>query len=292
MNEAELRVALRSPSPEQRFAAAYLVGERRLNWRKEMLDRLTDHSDAVRQAARRSLVILSFLALNPEEAQRLNSPVSARRVTPLAQLKQPVDFGPPPGAAAGMQKLCVQRWSDWWDKQEMQRLAQSALIAKPERESRDTEAGRLVRTLLQAPVPRRGELLEQYRASRGVQYTEALAFAIPQLDPETRPEARKALRERLSRMTERSLVQYLEDDNVEIRRAAVLGLAIRDFKAQTGRAIDLLLDPEPLVQRAAHTALKELSGKDLGPPLNPTETERNEAVSRWKQWWQGRGNRP
>jgi hypothetical protein len=60
---------------------------------------------------------------------------------------------------------------------------------------------------------------------------------------------------------------------------------MRDITAHTARLIELLLDPEPVVRRAAHVALKELSGKDFGPRLNPTEKELHDAVSRWRAWW-------
>jgi HEAT repeat protein len=266
-----------------------VIGERRLNWHKELLERLTDDNDAVRQAARRSLVILGFLALNPEEGQRSNSLAPGQRVTPLAQLKQPKDFGPPPGAGRTVQVQCKQRWADWWDELDKKQPRQAALRAKTEVA---TESSRLAGTLVQAAATRRSELLEQYRDTKGVKYTEALAFAIPKLGPEVRLEARKMLRERLSRMTEGTLKQYLDDEDAEIRRAAALGVASRDFKAQSPRLIDLLLDPEPVVRRAAHAALKELSRKDFGPGLNPTENELNEAISQWQAWWSENKRQP
>jgi len=39
------------------------------------------------------------------------------------------------------------------------------------------------------------------------------------------------------------------------------------------------------VERAAHAALRSLSGKDYGPQVNATEDEKMEAVKRWQQWW-------
>jgi len=292
MNESELRAALRSPAPEQRFAAAYVAGERRLNWRKELIERLTDESDAVRQAARRSLVILGFLALNPEEAVKIGSAMPRQRATPLAQLKKPVDFGPLPGASRRIQAQSAQNWADWWARVDTPQPDKPSIVVKTDPRLPDTESGRLARTLLQAATPRRKALLEQYRETRGVQYTEALAFAIPCLEADARLEARAALRERMGRMKEQQLGQYLDDEDAEIRRAAVLGVAMRDSKAHTPRIIELLLDRDPLVRRASHIALKELSGKDLGPPLNPTEKELNEAVSQWRAWWQIETGRP
>jgi HEAT repeat protein len=89
-------------------------------------------------------------------------------------------------------------------------------------------------------------------------------------------------------MTDLTLRRYLDDQLAEIRRAAALGLAKRNTKAHTDRLADLLLDPEPLVGQAAHTALCQLSGQDFGPGIDADEAGRAEAVERWKKWWQGK----
>ena len=49
------------------------------------------------------------------------------------------------------------------------------------------------RELYQAPAERFDPLLEKYRDSKGVTYTEALAAAIPQMEGEA-PRARRATR--------------------------------------------------------------------------------------------------
>src|SRR4051794_2175436 len=85
MSEGELRDALKAARPEQRFAAAYVVGEKRLGWHEDLVPLLQDPSVPVRQAARRSLVILSFLALNPGEAALISSPVRSRPATSLSR---------------------------------------------------------------------------------------------------------------------------------------------------------------------------------------------------------------
>ena len=105
MSEAELRAALQSKSDEERFVAAYVVGERRLRWPDDLIPLLKDKNDWVRQASRRSLVVLSFLELNPEEAAQIASPNPSRMPIPLEKLNKPVDFGPKlealPGARGG-----------------------------------------------------------------------------------------------------------------------------------------------------------------------------------------------
>jgi HEAT repeat protein len=90
----------------------------------------------------------------------------------------------------------------------------------------------------------------------------------------------------MTRMTEATLGRYLQDESTEIRRAAVLALAMRESKAHVSRTIDMLQDPEPAVSRAAHAALCSLSGKDFGPKLAATQEERDEAAARWRAWAQ------
>ena len=64
---------------------------------------------------------------------------------------------------------------------------------------------------------------------------------------------------------------------------------MRDSTEHVPRIIPLLQDPEPTVVRAACAALKSLSDeRDYGPPLNPTEEERQQAIDAWSQWWQRR----
>ncbi len=116
--------------------------------------------------------------------------------------------------------------------------------------------------------------LSLLREGTGTVYTEALAFAIPKLGEAMRRKARKVLAERLTRMTDQTLGQYLLNEDAEIRRAAALACAMKDSKAQVPHLIPLLKDPETMVVRAAHLALKELTGQELAP---------THVV--WRAWW-------
>ena len=138
----------------------------------------------------------------------------------------------------------------------------------------ETEGARMARELAQAPAGRRDELLEKYRDGKGVAYTEALAGAIPQLAGEARRQARDALADRLTRMKPDTLVRYFRDADAEIRRASALAAAQREGKTLIPDLIPLLDDAEPSVARAAHAALKDLTGESLGP-----------AAAEWKAWW-------
>ncbi len=141
----------------------------------------------------------------------------------------------------------------------------------------ETEGGRMARELVQAPAERRDELVQKYRDGKGVTYTEALSGAIPQLSGEDKSKARDALAERLTRMKADTLTRYFQDQDAEIRRAAALAAAMKEAKTLIPDLIPLLSDSEPIVAHAAHAALKDLTGQDLGP----SEAE-------WKAWWKNR----
>jgi hypothetical protein len=270
MSEVELRAALKSPIANQRFVAAYAVGERRLFWQDDLIPLLKDNADPVRQAARRSLVILSFLQLNPDVA----SGKSGNDAT-LADLTKPRDFGPLPGAKRIAREKAVEEWSDWWNDQ-----GRATLKPLDSHKEPDALAGRLVK----ATGERRKDLLKEYAATSGTEYTLAIAHAIPSLSGDARKEAREALADRLSNRKETTLRRYLEDDDPEIRRAAALALGMRDSKETVAVVAKLLLDPDPSVVRATHASLRSLTGEDYGPTPYATEEEKQEAVKKYQAW--------
>jgi hypothetical protein len=149
----------------------------------------------------------------------------------------------------------------------------------------DTESGRRAGELVKATGARQAELLEQMKNEKGSVQTEALATAIPYLDGESHRKAREALAERLTRMKDETLTGYLQDDDVEIRRAAALAIGMKESKSLVPNLIPMLRDPEITVARAAHAALKELTGQDFGPASKATREERDQAVIKWLQWW-------
>jgi hypothetical protein len=274
MSEDELRAALKASVPVKRFAAAYAVGERRLFWQDDLIVLLTDDNDAVRQSARRSLVILSFLKLNPKMA----SAGSGSKKPSADTLVRPRDFGPLPGATLSSRKKAAENWADWWKEQGKVVLKRST---KPRA---DTPGDRLARDLTTAKGGRQQELLQRYASASGVEYTEALAYAIPSLSGEVRKQAREAIAERLASRKETTLLRYLEDSDAEIRRAAVLALGMRDASETVASIAQLLLDPEPSVVRAAHASLCSLTDRDYGPAPNATEEEKQAAVEKYLAW--------
>ncbi len=120
-------------------------------------------------------------------------------------------------------------------------------------------------------------MLEKLRESKGASNTEALALAIPQLKGSMKVKARDALAERLARMTATTLRAKLQADNAEIRRAAALACATKEDTRLAADLIPLLEDTQSSVARAAETALKTLTGQDLGP-----------SPGKWKDWLAGK----
>ncbi len=151
---------------------------------------------------------------------------------------------------------------------------------------REETAGRMGKELVGASGERRAELLRKLRDGKGGDYTDALVSAIPKLEGATLRLARNALAERLARMTVATLRKYLKDEDAEVRRAAALASAVKEGgKALVPDLIRLLSDPETIVERAAHGALKELSGQDFGPAADAGRAERDRAIANWLAWW-------
>jgi hypothetical protein len=151
--------------------------------------------------------------------------------------------------------------------------------------SLDPEAARLSAAVVGATGAEQEALIDQLRDARGVIHTEALAAAIPQLSGPARTRARDALAERLTRMTAATIRQELQDQDLEIRRAAALASAMKGEQSFIPDLIAMLDDPEPPVVRAAHAALKALSKEDFGPAADASRAERTEAINKWKAWW-------
>ena len=88
-----------------------------------------------------------------------------------------------------------------------------------------------------------------------------------------------------------TLREKLQDESLEIRRAAALACAMKEDKEFIPDLIALLEDPQRSVSFAAHAALKELSGKDFGPAPNAGPRDRIGASARWKEWWKSQGRK-
>jgi hypothetical protein len=155
----------------------------------------------------------------------------------------------------------------------------------------NARADRLSNELIEAEGTEQEKLLVRMQKGKGVDYTEALALAIPRLDGEPKQKAREALATRFTRLTPKTLLAYMEDVDPEIRRAAVLASAMRDLREHIPALIERLADREPTVCRAAYAALKTVTGKDFGPPAEATRAQRDRAIEAWKKWWKDQGEK-
>ena len=66
-------------------------------------------------------------------------------------------------------------------------------------------------------------------------------------------------------MTPETLRSMMKDKEGELRRGAVLAMAMKDDQAHLPDLITALLDEEEPVVRAARAGLKAISGEDFGP---------------------------
>ena len=141
----------------------------------------------------------------------------------------------------------------------------------------EVQAARLSEELIRAPAQRREQLLMRLRDGKGVAYTQALAAAIPRLDGPFQERARAVLVERLTRMTTATLRDKLQDEDVEVRRAAVLAGVQKDERKLLPDLMVLVEDPEPRVAQTAQDGLRRLTGQDYA------------TADAWKDWWKRQG---
>jgi uncharacterized protein (TIGR03067 family) len=143
----------------------------------------------------------------------------------------------------------------------------------------------LGRELAAASSERQAPLIEKLRDGTGSAYTEALANAIGKLSASAQLKAQDALVERLARMKPSTLLDKLQDENGEVRRAAALACAMKGTRELLPEVVKLLTDREARVMRAAHRSLQLLTGQDFGPGKDATQAEIAEAAKRWKSYW-------
>jgi len=151
----------------------------------------------------------------------------------------------------------------------------------------NSEAATLAATLLRSSESQWAVTLRKIRDSNGSVNTQALALAADRLEGVRLLDVRTALAERLTRLSAETLRAYSRaKDYPELRRAAVLAMAMKDDKSHIPDLIEVLLDEEELVVRAAKAGLKALTGQDFGPPPFASAHDKRLAVEAWKQWWE------
>jgi hypothetical protein len=126
--------------------------------------------------------------------------------------------------------------------------------------------------------------LVRVRDGKGAAYTQALVAAVAKLDGERRRAAREALAERLTRMSAETLRAMAKTDEPELRRAAVLAMAMKDDKVHLPDLVAALADADASVARAARAGLRGVTGEDFGPEPDATPAERAAAIRAWAEW--------
>jgi hypothetical protein len=284
-----LRGKLQANSPLIRLLVIQAIGRRHLHLEMELIACLHDPIPEVRQGARQALI----------------------------RVARGTDFGPLPGWSRVGITRSVERWQHWLALQQadsLDPLAPSKPVGKPAPAELalatlaspglmiekvlapststlaavDPRAGKLSAELVAATGDKQAELLTRLRDAKGIEHTDALARAIPQMAGEVRDKARDALVQRLTRMTARTLRGKFDEDDVEVRRAAARACARKEASEHIPDLLELLNDPEALVVQAARQSLKELTGQDFGPELEADPNTHARAVAAWYGWWQKR----
>jgi hypothetical protein len=149
----------------------------------------------------------------------------------------------------------------------------------------EKKAKQLTSALLKATSKDQAALIEAYRQTKGAEYTEALARCAVQLQGTGQELVREALAQRLTRMTVATLIRFLKDANVEVRRGAAVACGIKKDKQFIPELIQTLADTDASVVQASRTSLKILSSQDFGPALTASAAEQIQSLWDWQAWW-------
>lgn len=269
----ELRTHVGNRDPLVRFLTIRVIGERHLHLKSDLIELLKDRDPVLGQTAHAALV----------------------------RVARGTDFGPIPGSSRKGIARSVEKWKHWLALQQSaspQKPAKPArlemvplVLVHDDRPTPSPEVAKRCDELVNAKGDEQKAVLARLRDAKGIDNTDALALAIPKLAGDMQQQARDALTQRLTRMTAATLRDKLQEDNVEVRRAAALACARKEAKEHIPDLLQLLDDPERLVVRSAHAALTALTGEDFGPARDADRRVRAEAVAAWREWWRQRQGR-
>jgi rhodanese-related sulfurtransferase len=130
-DKGELCDMLKSDKAEERFSAAFAIGEKKLPLTTELIGMLTDKSDPVRQAARRSLILTSY-HLDAMRKENKKGAVAGY-----------IDYGPLPNVNEANVKISVKNWTAWAKandkdlKKLQQRMEPTSTISETSKHSKD-----------------------------------------------------------------------------------------------------------------------------------------------------------
>lgn len=137
-------------------------------------------------------------------------------------------------------------------------LGEAPLIKRKEKPA--VAAKQALTRLLVALPGNQTEILLELQDGRGYEYTDALVAAIKQLPgAASKEEARKTLVKRFERLAPRTLVEYMAENDREMRLAAVIAIRVKSDTALAEKhVIPLLTDSDPQVSAAALETLRVL----------------------------------
>lgn len=147
-----------------------------------------------------------------------------------------------------------------------------------------SEVATLAAELLRAGDNDWAKTLAKLQTSKGSINTQALVTAVGRLEGDKRKEARAALAERLTRMNAETLRAMAKSEEPELRRGAVLAMAMKDDKGHVPDIVAAMSDEEDMVVRAARAGLLSLTGEDFGPRPNATAGEKALTAKDWQEW--------
>ncbi|HEY7308061.1 MAG TPA: HEAT repeat domain-containing protein [Gemmataceae bacterium] len=277
-----IRQQLKSNDPLARLLVLLMISQRRLHLEKELIACLNDPHPALREVAHKALV----------------------------RVARGTDFGPLPGFSQSGIAHSTEKWRHWLALQSGESSKTVAPIAgaataKPgnldpdkalkflldhgnrELQTVPPAVTQLCDDLVKAKGDEQMSILARLRDAKGIDNTDALALAIPKLSAgAAQREARDALAQRLTRMTAKTLRDKLQDDSVEVRRAAALACGRKKADEHIPDLLQLLDDPEVAVIQAARKALMELTGEDFGPTEEAGRKGRASAAADWRKWYE------
>jgi hypothetical protein len=130
------------------------------------------------------------------------------------------------------------------------------------------------------------DVLIELETRRGDEAIAALGSAAASYESDVRDLARDLLEKNLVRQGVRVIKERTKDDRAEVRAATARVIAAKGLKLGA-ELIEMLGDDNAGVREAAHAALVKLSkGADYGPAKDATTEQRDEAVKKWRAWWE------
>jgi HEAT repeat protein len=277
----ELQKQIASKDPVVRFLVIDTIRRRFLHMEPELIACLKDPSRNVREAAHKA----------------------------LSRIAHGTDFGPPRGASQRGIERSIYKWKYWHGLQQShspEMLAKEAAIYAAGKRTLVAPLENLPVALIQDDVLESGVtskwseelvnakgkeqmvVLARLRDSKDVNDTLVLALTIPKLSGGIQDEARMALRQRLESLPTATLRDKLQDDDIEVRRAAALACGRKNVREHIPDLLQLLDDPEMEVIQSAHAALTQLTGEDFGPAADVDHRGRAQAADAWRKWWKER----